>query len=163
TDLADVLISHLYQRGDEICREAFQIDTPCALVALGGYGRRELCPASDTDLMFLHPTPISRSTRALVHFLIPLLWDAGFTVGHSVRSLQDCARMAAEDLSSRTSMLEPHLLAGDKGLYDQMEAVLERGLRRRRGSAYIQAKLQERTARHAKYGGSVYLQEPHVK
>ncbi|MFQ5532892.1 MAG: [protein-PII] uridylyltransferase, partial [Candidatus Methylomirabilales bacterium] len=163
TDLADVVISQLYQRGEGICREAFQGDLKCALMALGGYGRRELSPASDIDLMFLHPTPISRSARALVHFLIPLLWDVGFSVGHSVRSLQDCARMAAEDLSSRTSMLEPHLLAGDKGLYEQMETILLRGLRRRRGHTYIQAKLQERATRHEKYGSSVYLQEPHVK
>jgi [protein-PII] uridylyltransferase len=60
-------------------------------------------------------------------------------------------------------MLEAHLLAGDKGVYDEMEAVLQRGLRRRRGQAYIQAKLQERAARYTKYGSSVYLQEPHVK
>ncbi|MFQ5521767.1 MAG: DUF294 nucleotidyltransferase-like domain-containing protein, partial [Candidatus Methylomirabilia bacterium] len=163
TDLADVVISQLYRRAEGICREAFQSDLTCALIALGGYGRREQSPASDIDLMFLHPTRISRSARALIHFLIPLLWDVGFSVGHSVRSLQDCARMAAEDLSSRTSMLEPHVLAGDKRLYEQMEAILLRGLRRRRGNAYVQAKLQERATRHEKYGGSVYLQEPHVK
>lgn len=60
-------------------------------------------------------------------------------------------------------MLEAHLLAGDQGLYDEMEAVLQRGLRRRRGQAYIRAKLQERVARYTKYGSSVYLQEPHIK
>lgn len=163
TELADVVVAELYHRCEGVCREAFQGDLPCALLALGGYGRRELNPASDIDLMFLHTTPINRSVHTLIHFVIPLLWDVGFNVGHSVRSLQDCARMAMEDLSSHTAMLEAHLLAGDKSLYEQMEAVLQRGLRRRRGNAYIQAKLQERAARHAKYGGSVYLQEPHVK
>ncbi len=163
TDLADVVVDQLYHRSEEACRVAFQVDLPCALLALGGYGRRELNPASDIDLMFLHSKQISRSVHALIHFLIPLLWDLGFSIGHSVRSLQDCARMAAEDLSSRSSMLEAHLLAGDKGLYNQMEAVLRGGLRRRRGNAYIQAKLQERAARYARYGDTVYLQEPHVK
>jgi [protein-PII] uridylyltransferase len=163
TNLADVVISQLYRRSAEVCREAFQVDPPCALLALGGYGRRELNPASDVDLMFLHPAPISPSVHALIHFIIPLLWDVGFHIGHSVRSLQDCARMAAEDLSSHTSMLEGHLLAGDKSLAEQMETVLQRGLRRRRGDAYVQAKLQERAARYEKYGGSVYMQEPHVK
>lgn len=163
TSLGDVLIDQLYHWAEKACHETYQADLPCALVALGGYGRRELNPASDIDLMFLHRTPINRSLHALIHFLVPLLWDVGFTVGHSVRSLQDCARIASEDLSSHTSMLEAHLLAGDKGLYDEMEAVLQRGLRRRRGQAYIQAKLQERVARYTKYGSSVYLQEPHVK
>lgn len=163
TSLGDVLIDQLYHWAEKVCRETYQVGLPCALVALGGYGRRELNPASDIDLMFLHRAPINRSLNALIHFLVPLLWDVGFTVGHSVRSLQDCARIASEDLSSHTSMLEAHLLAGDKGLYDEMEAVLQRGLRRRRGQAYIQAKLQERVARYTKYGSSVYLQEPHVK
>lgn len=163
TELADVVISELYRRSAAVCRETFDVDPPCALLALGGYGRRELNPASDIDLMFLHPTPISPSVHALIHFLIPLLWDVGFHIGHSVRSVQDCARMAAEDLSSYTSMLEGHLLAGDAGLSAQMETVIQRRLRRRRGDAYIQAKLQERAARYAKYGGSVYMQEPHVK
>ena len=163
TDLADVVISQLYHRSAEVCREAFHVYPPCALLALGGYGRRELNPASDIDLMFLHPTPISPSVHALIHFLIPLLWDVGFHIGHSVRSLKDCVRMAAEDLSSHTSMLEAHLLAGDKSLYDRMEAVLHGGLRRRRGDGYTQAKLHERAARYERFGGSVYMQEPHVK
>lgn len=163
TNLADVVIDQLYHWAEKSCRDAYQADLSCALVALGGYGRRELNPASDIDLMFLHRTPINRPLQALIHFLVPLLWDAGFTVGHSVRSLQDCARIASEDLSSHTSMLEAHVLAGDKDLYDEMEALLQRGLRRKRGQAYIQAKLQERAARYAKYGSSVYLQEPHVK
>ena len=163
TDLADVVVIQLYRRTEEVCREAAHADLPCALLALGGYGRRELSPASDVDLMFLHMTPINNSVYTLIHFLIPLLWDVGFIVGHSVRSLQDCARMAADDLSSRTSMLEARLLAGDQGLFDRMEAILRGGLKRRRGAAYIQAKLQERTARYAKHGASVYMQEPHVK
>ncbi len=163
TDLTDVVITELYRRSVEACRETFQVDPPCALLALGGYGRRELNPASDVDLMFLHPTPISPSVDALIHFLIPLLWDVGFHIGHSVRSVQDCSRMAAEDLSSHTSMLEAHLLGGDKSLFAQMESVLRRGLRRKRGDGYIQAKLQERAARYEKFGGSVYMQEPHVK
>lgn len=163
TNLADVVVDQLYHWAERACREAYQADLPCALVALGGYGRRELNPASDIDLMFLYRTSINRSLQALIHFLVPLLWDAGFTVGHSVRSLQDCARIASEDLNSHTSMLEAHWLAGDKELHDEMEAVLQRGLRRKRGQAYIQAKLQERASRYAKYGSSVYLQEPHVK
>ncbi|MFQ5848160.1 MAG: [protein-PII] uridylyltransferase [Candidatus Methylomirabilales bacterium] len=163
TDLADVVIQQLYHRTEEASREAFDIGLPCALVALGGYGRRQLNPASDIDLMFLHATPINRSVHALIHFLIPLLWDLGFNVGHSVRSLQDCARMATEDLNSQTAMLEAHLLAGDKRLSDRMESLLLAGLKRRRGNLYIKAKLQERAARYAKYGDSVYLQEPHVK
>jgi [protein-PII] uridylyltransferase len=163
TDLADVVIKELYRRSEEVCRGTSQVALPCALLALGGYGRRELNPASDVDLMFLHTSPIHRSVYTLIHFLIPLLWDVGFNVGHSVRSLQDCARMAAEDLSSHTSMLEARLLAGDKGLFDQMETVLRGGLKRKRGAAYVKAKLQERAARYAKHGDSVYMQEPHIK
>lgn len=163
TDLVDGVVSRLYHFAEGVCREHFQTGSPCALLALGGYGRRELNPASDVDLMFLYRDRITPSAHALIHFLLPLLWDVGFTVGHSVRSLADCARMAREDLHSRTSMLEARLLAGDEPLYRELEGVLERSLGRRRGHAYIQAKLQERETRYAKYSRSVYLQEPHVK
>ena len=163
TDLVDTVVSQLYRFAEEACRESFQTEIPCALLALGGYGRRELNPASDVDLMFLYRDRISRSAHALIHFLLPLLWDVGFTVGHSVRSLADCARMAKEDLHSRTSMLEGRLLIGDERLYRELEGTLERGLSRRRGHAHIRAKLQERETRYAKYSRSVYLQEPHIK
>jgi [protein-PII] uridylyltransferase len=163
TDLVDVVVGQLYRFAEEACREHFQREMPCVLLALGGYGRRELNPASDVDLMFLYRDRISRSAHAVIHFLLPLLWDVGFTVGHSVRSLVDCARMAKDDAHSRTSMLEARLLIGDEGLYQELEGILERALGRRRSHAHIQAKLQERETRYAKYSRSVYLQEPHVK
>ncbi|HEU5394161.1 MAG TPA: DUF294 nucleotidyltransferase-like domain-containing protein, partial [Candidatus Methylomirabilis sp.] len=106
TALTDALLAGLYRSAEAAAAARFgERVGPCTLVALGGYGRRELCPASDVDIMFLYQGEVGRGMHALVHFLLHLLWDVGFTVGHAVRTLADCRKMAEEDLRSRTSMM----------------------------------------------------------
>src|SRR5262245_59731817 len=92
-----------------------------AIIALGGYGRRELAPHSDIDIMFLHQNRKDAAFAAkLSEAILSLLWDIGFNVGHSVRSLADCVTMAREDVISRNSMIDARLLWGDEKLFEQL-------------------------------------------
>jgi [protein-PII] uridylyltransferase len=163
-DLADALITELMRLADEtVLRQARERSPGCAAVALGGYGRRELNPGSDIDVMFLFPHDVDAYAQSMLTHVLYFLWDLGFTVGHSCRSLEDAARMMEADLTARTSMLEARLLAGSPALYRAFEDRMWRSLSGRHAERYIQAKLAEQTERHAKHGGSVYLQEPNVK
>ena len=123
TQLVDGLIIGRYRNavrttGAEAVTAGFQ---HCCLVALGGYGRRELAPYSDIDIMFLFrpeagPTVASLSRQVLHH-----LWDVGFQVGHSVRTIQDCIELAATDVTIQTSMMEARFLAGSPDLFQDFQ------------------------------------------
>ena len=91
--------------------------TPLVLVALGGYGRGELHPSSDIDLMVVHDGELTPYVQRVTQELLYTLWDLGLQIGHSLRSLDDCVAMARTDLPSRTSMQEARLVAGDRRLF----------------------------------------------
>src|SRR5258705_6070354 len=133
-----------------------------AVVALGGYGRGELAPYSDLDIVFLHPNHRALQTRRLVEHILRLLWDAGITVGTSFRSVSDCVTAARADPHLQTALVSTRLLAGNATIYDSLLRMLEKD-RRKRGDAYFSAILRERAARYAKFGAAVCLQEPNVK
>src|SRR4030095_348203 len=105
----------------------------CAVVALGGYGRQEVSPCSDVDLLFLHAGGTSPALAAFVERALVTLWDAGLTVGHSFRSPRECVAIARDDLQSRTALLEARLVTGNQALFDTLRAALEWGPRRSRG------------------------------
>lgn len=117
-----------------------------AMVAVGGYGRGELAPFSDLDILFLHTGRRAAQARQLVESVLRLLWDAGLTVGHSFRTVAETVSAAREDAHLSTSLLTTCLLAGNRGLLDSLRTTLERERRR-----------------HAKFGASGCLQEPNVK
>ncbi len=164
-DLIDALIGQLYRLADTaLVTSAMRNESQgCAAVALGGYGRRELNPASDIDVMVLFPRRMDVYVHAVLHLLFYVLWDLGFTVGHSTRSLADAAHMMESDLTVKTSMLEARFLAGSPAVFAEFQARLWRSVQGRRAQQYIDAKLAEQAERHAKFGGSVFLQEPNVK
>jgi [protein-PII] uridylyltransferase len=158
---------------DLVVRHAWQLAAPgavpdsqdCALVALGGYGRGELAPGSDVDLLFLHPDRPEAETAHQVEEALKLLWDVGLAVGHSYRSLGECVGMAREDLHSRNALADARLLWGSPVLFARLSRALERGVYRkdRETEALIEAMRLEREARYAKFGRVVCLQEPNVK
>ena len=164
-DLIDALVGQLVRLADAaLVTPAMQSESQgCAVVALGGYGRRELNPASDIDVMVLFPRRMDAYVHAVLHLLFYVLWDLGFSVGHSTRSLADAAHMMETDLTAKTSMLEARFLAGSPAVFAEFQARLWRSLQGRRAQQYIDAKLVEQAERHAKHGGSVFLQEPNVK
>ena len=135
----------------------------CCLVALGGYGRRELAPYSDVDLMFLFESEAGDAAAALSREVLHHLWDLGFQVGHSVRTIRDCLELAPSDLAIKTSMMEARYLAGSADLFQQFQRrylgrVVARGIK-----SFIEKKIDERRREYQKFGETVYLLEPNVK
>jgi [protein-PII] uridylyltransferase len=137
----------------------------CAVVALGGYGRGELAPYSDVDLLFLHGGRPSEGVKDFVQRALMLLWDIGLSVGHSFRSPRECVSMARQDLHSRTALTEARLITGNATLYQDLLKTLESGLLRdkRATEQFLQSMRVELTERYAKVGGAVCIQEPNVK
>src|SRR5262245_6243714 len=137
--------------------------TPLVVVALGGYGRRELHPLSDIDLMVVYDGELSPYVQRMMQELLYSLWDPGLQVGHSLRSLGDCVAMARTDFPSRTSMQEARFLAGDKKLFTRFRRVLRENVYRRDFEQFLATTLAERDQRYRKYGASPYIGEPNVK
>ncbi|HUI45532.1 MAG TPA: [protein-PII] uridylyltransferase [Nitrospirota bacterium] len=131
-----------------------------SLVAIGGYGRGELNPHSDIDIMLLCK---DESDRKRSPQLLYLLWDAGLDVGYSVRTVKECAALARQDIKIRTSLLESRFVAGDPGLYDAFSETMRSEVFYWKAAEFIHEKIAERNATRRKLGGSVYLREPNIK
>jgi len=137
----------------------------CSVVALGGYGRAELGPYSDVDLLFLHPGQTLAPVTAFVERALQILWDAGLTVGHSFRSPRECVLEAKADLHTRTSLTEARRLAGSESLFLELLRTLDEDLlaNRRATEEFLDALRGDLEERHAKNGNAVCLQEPNLK
>jgi len=134
-----------------------------AIAATGGYGRAELAPLSDIDLMFLVPYKSTPHTEQMVEYMLYMLWDMGLKVGHATRSVDECVSLAKSDLTIRTSLLETRWLWGDRGLYRKFERRFASDVVSGNGPAFVQAKLAERDSRHARMGDTPYVLEPNIK
>ena len=133
------------------------------LMAIGGYGRGEMAPFSDVDLLFLSPGKLSDWTESVVESMLYILWDLRLKVGHSVRTIDECIRLGREDLTIRTSLLESRFLGGDIDLAIDLENKLWRQLFKGTGPEFVALKLEERAARHRRQGQIRFLVEPNVK
>ncbi|HEV7927216.1 MAG TPA: [protein-PII] uridylyltransferase [Verrucomicrobiae bacterium] len=140
-----------------------------ALVAIGGYGRAELNPHSDIDIMFLHESDMVSGSRArpalaeLVDGTLYTLWDLGLKVGHSVRSVDDCVKVANTDMQSKTALIEARLISGDQKLFEQFYRTVVAKCVIDHETEYIQMRVEDQAARRAKYGNSAFMQEPNIK
>ncbi len=136
-----------------------------ALVALGGYGRRELAPYSDIDILLLHAGRRSKGLKQFTERVLYLLWDMGLTVGHSFRSVSECVEMAASDLHSRNAMAEARLVTGNAHLFRRLNRELDDAVfkNKRHTNAFLRRMTDELEARYEKFGKTVCLQEPNVK
>ena len=164
--LADVVVSRACQIAAADLGPMLKDDlSGCAVVALGGYGRRELAPFSDVDILFLHPDRLSPAVKTFVEKALLLLWDIGLSVGHSFRSVGECLSIAASDLPSRNAMSEARLVAGNGGLYQRLVSELDEAVyaNKRRGEAFLAEMRGELEERLARFGGAVCIQEPNVK
>ena len=133
------------------------------MVAVGGYGRGRLAPASDIDLLFLLPYKRTAASESFVEYILYMLWDMGLKVGHATRSLTDCVSQAQADMTVRTAMLESRFLWGATALYDDFRHLFHSKVMRGTAKAFVVAKLEERDARHERAGRSRYLVEPNLK
>ena len=134
-----------------------------ALVALGGYGRRELAPHSDIDLLFVYGRGETDSAETLNEDILYALWDVGFAVGHSVRSLNECLTAAKEDAITRNAMLDARLLWGSHELFENFTTRLTETVVVKNRRAILDELVQEAHERHAKFGAVPCLQEPNLK
>ena len=137
--------------------------TPLVVVALGGYGRGELHPSSDIDVMVVYDGELSPYVQRVMQELLYTLWDLGLQVGHSLRSLGDCVAMARTDFPSRTSMQEARLVVGDRKLFQRFGRVLRDNVYRHDFEQFLATTLAEREQRYRKHGASPYIGEPNVK
>ena len=161
---------------DQILRIAYDVTTqtlyrqenPTAaericLAAVGGYGRAELAPYSDVDIMFLSPLRSTPWVEQVVEAILYILWDLGLKVGHSTRTVDDMVRMANQDLTVKTALLEARYLWGDTSLYDEARTRFQRDVMAGREREFITEKLAERDERHRRMGDSRYVVEPNIK
>lgn len=134
-----------------------------AVVATGGYGRGALAPGSDLDLLFLLPYKQTAWGESVVEYILYLLWDMGFKVGHATRSIEQTVRFAKSDMTIRTAMLDSRFLWGEETLYEEFIESFKDKVIKGTAREFIEAKLNERNERHDRSGASRYMVEPNVK
>ena len=134
-----------------------------SIAAVGGYGREELSPYSDIDLIFLIPGRFNGNLEEITGNILYPLWDAGLTVGHCNRTLKDCVTIMKEDIKARTSLMDMRYLIGDRSLYGEFEDTIYRCAFSKGINSFISGQLKDMESRHRYYGDSVYLLEPHLK
>ncbi len=160
TALTDELITAIY-RSVSCDLDSFHVDH-CALFALGGYGRAEMNPRSDLDLMFFYDQVAESTVKTLSDRMLYLLWDMGFDVGYSVRTARDCID-ESKDATVRTSLLDARFLTGNPDLLTTFATQVGKFVLNQETQAFIKVKMLEREERKKKYGSSVYLLEPNIK
>src|SRR6056297_2295970 len=133
-----------------------------AVFAVGGYGRGEMAPFSDVDLLFLTPYKITPWAESVIESMLYILWDLRLKVGHASRTVRDCLRLGAQDFTIRTALLENRFLDGDAELAETLDTRLRDELFAGSAREFTEAKLAERDARHEKQGER-YMVEPNVK
>ncbi len=161
----DEIIRVIY---DFALAHVFRVNNPSkaermAVVAVGGYGRGTLAPGSDLDLLFLLPYKQTPWGESVVEYMLYMLWDMGYKVGHATRNIDECIRLAHEDMTIRTAVLEARYLWGSKELYKELISRFDEEIASKTAQEFIAAKLEEQDARHIKSGRSRYLVEPNVK
>ncbi|HZA51196.1 MAG TPA: [protein-PII] uridylyltransferase, partial [Myxococcaceae bacterium] len=160
TELMDRLVIGLWR---ELVEEA-RLPRDLALVALGGYGRREQSPHSDVDLLLLRGRRAPESKVApIARAFLNLLWDLKLQVGWSIRSPDQCARAASADHTVLTALLDRRLHTGDEALFERLDGAVMRDLLTQRADAFVSAKVEEMRARRERYGESVFVLEPNLK
>jgi len=153
----DMIVTHLAPRNNPTQGERLSI------VAVGGYGRQEMAPFSDVDLLFLTPYKRTPWAEQAVEHLLYLLWDMGLKVGHATRSVNELIAMCREDLTIRTAFLEARLLAGDEACFEKALKRFDTEIITPTKSEFIQQKMAEREERHQKMGDSRFHVEPNIK
>lgn len=167
--ILDVLLRYLWNTAKSNLSEQAQKEFPqLALAAIGGYGRAELNPHSDIDFMVLHnrqiagTRPMPYLSKMVEGIYYPLL-DIGLKIGHSVRSVEDCVKVANSDMQSKTSLIESRLIAGDEALFQKFQKTLVAKCVEDHVDEYIAMRVEDQEVRRAKFGNSACMQEPNLK
>jgi [protein-PII] uridylyltransferase len=134
-----------------------------AVVAVGGYGRTELCPYSDIDLLFLYDGTDPQEAAAIAEYILYILWDLGLQVGQAHRNIDESIMLAHDDMSIRTTLLDERFITGSQHVFNQFQQRFENEVLAVTVQEFIEAKLEERDSRHKRFGDSRYVLEPNVK
>lgn len=170
-DVIDVVLQHLYKNSLENSAKSHGINHDqirIAVLATGGYGRGQLAPYSDIDVLFLYDkqpakSAASRFVNDTIEQVLYVLWDVGLKVGHASRDLEQAIQQGRDDLQTRTALLESRLLIGNAQIYEEFQRRFQRICVDGNGFAYAQWRMEDQNSRHRKAGNTVFLQEPHVK
>ena len=150
-------VRHVYPKSNPTAGERLSV------IAVGGYGRGEMAPYSDVDLLFLFPYRQTPWGEQVVEYLLYMLWDLGLKVGNATRSADECIRLAQSDITIRTGLLEARYLCGDAALYRDLRRRFRKEIVAPTGPDFVEAKLAERDQRHKRFGDSRYVVEPNIK
>jgi len=167
--MIDVMLSHLFDYAvSSFQRTRGELLSPISLVALGGYGREELCPLSDVDIMFLYSAKVKADVMKpllehLTNEILYVLWDCGLKVGHSTRTLDEIFIEARANNQSKTALLEARLVCGSQPLFDTFEQAYRAFYLTENPKGYISERLQDQATRRSKHGDTPFLQEPDIK
>jgi [protein-PII] uridylyltransferase len=163
-NLVDIVLRHLHESALKGVAESKPV-SGIALVAIGGYGRGELNPFSDVDIMFLHEAGahLPPEIGGIIESILYTLWDVGFKVGHSSRSIDEAVRQANADMLSKTALLEARFIAGDAKLFEKFKSEFEKKCVSGHEKEYIGQRVENQANRHLKHGSKVYMQEPNIK
>ncbi|GIW39620.1 MAG: bifunctional uridylyltransferase/uridylyl-removing enzyme [Candidatus Binatia bacterium] len=164
TEAVDRLVVALYEdAARRYLEKEPRLGQRLAVIAQGGYGRGELNPCSDIDLLVLFPRRLDPFTETVTEKILYALFDTGMEVGHALRNFRDCVRLASQDPKVKSALLDLRFLCGDRELYDEFTRMLERSVWKRAPREFVRRKIEEFHERQHRYGDSVYLLEPHVK
>lgn len=163
--LTDEIIHILY---DVVTGYIYHVPNPTmserlCLSAFGGYGRQEMAPYSDIDLLFILPYKKTAWSEQVVEYILYMLWDMGFVVGHAVRTVDECIRLCDTDLTVKTSLLEMRYIWGEKSLFDELISKYDKHIVKGNAPEFTEQKLKERNDRHKRLGDSRYVVEPNLK
>ena len=163
--LVDIVLRHLYAAATKNGPSPKDAGCGIALVAIGGFGRGELNPYSDVDLMFLHEncTVIPAKIGEIIEAILRTLWDVGFKVGHSTRDIDAATKQANVDMLSKTALLESRFIAGDRALFDTFKAEFEKKCIVGHEKEYLGQRMENQADRHLKNGSKITMQEPNIK
>jgi len=166
-DVISVMLRHLWNSAWETHLRS-HLDAPprIALLAVGGFGRGELNPYSDIDILFLYPGNGSKTTgqvNDIVQHVLYMLWDIGFQVGHATRTMQELVTQGNGDMRTKTSLLEARFLCGDEALFTEFGKTFERRCLHGHEKQYLIWRMADQRDRHDKAGNTPFLQEPNIK
>lgn len=153
----DYASAHIYHRSSGAESDRM------AIVATGGYGRGLMAPGSDVDLLFLLPYKQTPWAESVAEYMLYLLWDVGLKVGHATRNVDQCIKLAADDVTIKSALLDARMIHGAQDLFDEFKTRFTRDKSRAAARAFVEAKMAERDDRHRRSGQSRFLVEPNIK
>jgi [protein-PII] uridylyltransferase len=165
TEVTDIVIKTVFMFSTQ---QLHELPSPTeaerlSVLAVGGYGREEMAPFSDVDLLFLTPYKVTPWAESAIESMLYILWDLKLRIGHATRSITDCLLMGKKDFTIRTTLLETRLISGDENLVSELDDRLWNELFQSSTTEFVTAKLEERLLRHKKHGENRYLLEPNIK